>query len=310
MEFTHQPVLLNETIKYLNINAKGIYLDGTFGRGGHSQGILENLLPGSKLIAIDRDLTAVKVGKKIFADNPIIDIHHANYKDLGVVLKNVGIEKVDGMLFDLGVSSPQLDNPERGFSYQKDGPLDMRMNQTQSLTASDIVNHYGEEEIKNIISDYGEENWSVRIAEFIVKMREKKPLQTTGDLVEVIKAAIPASARRGGGHPARRTFQALRIATNDELNQLKEMIKNAIKYLKVGGRICIISFQSLEDRIVKHTFRELAKNCECPPDFPICVCDKEKEVKVVTRKPVTATEKEITDNPRSRSALLRVAEKL
>ena len=222
----------------------------------------------------------------------------------------VHITQVDGMLFDLGVSSPQLDNAERGFSYQKEGPLDMRMNQNQSLTAAEIVNNYSQSELEKIIEEYGEENWAARIAEFIVKMRKDKKIKTTQDLVEVIKAAVPKGARRSGGHPARRTFQALRIATNNELKQLENLIDKAVSYLNPGGRLVIISFHSLEDRIVKHSFRELAKDCICPPDFPICVCDKKAEVKVLTRSPVQASKEEEESNPRSRSAKLRAAEKL
>ena len=310
MNFEHKAVLLDEAVKYLNIKENGIYFDGTLGRGGHSSEILKNLSGDGKLIAVDRDIKAVREVEKQLASAENLIIRHANFIDFDKVLKELSVEKVDGMLFDLGVSSPQIDNPDRGFSYQKDDPLDMRMNWEQNLTAADIVNNYSQEEIKDIISDYGEENWAARIAEFIVKERQNKKIKTTSDLVDIIKAAIPKGARRSGGHPARRTFQALRIATNDELNQLKVLINKAVDYLNPGGRIVIISFHSLEDRIVKHSFRELARDCVCPPDFPICVCDKKAELKVVTRSPVQASEKEIEENSRARSAKLRAGEKI
>ncbi len=310
MTFEHKAVLLDEAVKYLNIKENGIYFDGTLGRGGHSSEILNNLSEDGKLIAVDRDIRAIREVEKKLGSAENLILRHANFIDFDKVLKELSVEKVDGMLFDLGVSSPQIDNPDRGFSYQKEGPLDMRMNREQNLTAADIVNNYSQEEIKDIISDYGEENWAARIAEFIVKERQNKKIETTSDLVDIIKAAIPKGARRSGGHPARRTFQALRIATNDELNQLKVLINKAVDYLNPGGRIVIISFHSLEDRIVKHSFRELARDCVCPPDFPICVCDKTAELKVVTRSPIQASEKEIDENPRSRSAKLRAGEKI
>ena len=310
MSFEHKAVLLNEAIKYLNIKEDGVYLDGTLGRGGHSFEILKHLSQQGKLIAIDRDLEAIKAVREKQAENSSLILEHANFQDFDKLLAKHSISKLDGMLFDLGVSSPQLDNAERGFSYQKDGPLDMRMNQKQRLTAADIVNNYSREELIKIISDYGEENWAVRIAEFIVEAREEEEIERTSDLVEIIKAAIPKGARRGGGHPARRTFQALRIATNDELKQLQNLINKSVSYLNKGGRIVIISFHSLEDRIVKHSFRELAKDCSCPPDFPICVCDKVAQVKVITRSPIEAKKKEVEENPRARSAKLRAAEKI
>ncbi|MFW5979208.1 MAG: 16S rRNA (cytosine(1402)-N(4))-methyltransferase RsmH [Halanaerobium sp.] len=310
MEYKHQAVLLEEAVEYLNIKEDGIYLDGTLGRAGHSAEILENLSQAGKLIGIDRDTAAIKAVKKRFADQDSLILAHSNFQDFDQVLAELEIEAVDGMLFDLGVSSPQLDNPERGFSYQKEGPLDMRMNPDQKLTAKDIVNSYSQADLEKIIAEYGEENWAARIAEFIVKMRAEKEIKTTGDLVEVIKAAIPKAVRRSGGHPARRTFQALRIETNNELEQLKNLIDKAVSFLNPGGRLVIITFHSLEDRIVKHKFRDLAKDCTCPPDFPICVCDKKAEVKVITRSPVQASEAEKKKNPRSRSAKMRVAEKI
>lgn len=310
MSFSHQPVLLQETIELLNVKKNGVYVDGTLGRGGHSQEILTRLAHTGCLIAIDRDRTAIEKVKEQLNDYQNLKLIHDNFIHLPQILKNLGLNKVDGMIFDLGVSSPQFDNPERGFSYQHNAPLDMRMNQEQQLTASMIVNQYSRAKLSKIIKEYGEDRWASRIADFIVKFRKKEPIQTTHDLVEVVKAAIPASARRKGGHPARRTFQALRIETNNELNQLKQMIEKCTGYLKGGGRLCIISFHSLEDRIVKTTFRQMAKKCICPPDFPICVCDKEEEVKIITRKPVMADKQEIEKNPRARSARLRVVEKI
>lgn len=310
MSFGHKAVLLEESIKYLNIKSDGIYFDGTLGRGGHSSEILKKLSEKGRLIAVDRDIKAVESVRKKLSSHQNLIIKHANFINFDRVLKELSIEKVDGMLFDLGVSSPQIDNAERGFSYQKDGPLDMRMNRNQKLTAAEIVNNYSQKELENIINDYGEENWAARIAEFIVMRRKDKKIETTSELVDIIKAAVPKGARRKGGHPARRTFQALRIATNDELDQLKILINKAVSYLNPGGRIVIISFHSLEDRIVKHTFRELAEDCVCPPDFPICVCDKESELKIITKSPVQAEESEVEKNPRSRSAKLRAGERI
>jgi len=309
MNNKHKPVLLEETIEYLSIDKDGIYIDGTLGRGGHTAGILENLGDEGLVIALDRDLEAIKAVKDSIESKNLI-LEHANYINIGDVLNKHEIDKIDGMIFDLGVSSPQLDDSDRGFSYQNNGPLDMRMNRDQKLTAADIVNNYRKDKLKEIIYDYGEENWAARIADFIVAYREKKEIETTFELVDIIKAAIPASARRSGGHPARRTFQALRIATNNELNQLEDMITNAVNRLKKGGRICIISFHSLEDRIVKHKFKDLASDCVCPPELPVCACDKEPLVEIITKSPIRATEEEIEENYRSRSAKLRVAEKI
>lgn len=309
MTFEHEPVMLDTTIEYLNCKRDGIYVDGTLGRGGHTAAILENIDDDGLVIALDRDLEAINEVKDSIESSNLI-LEHANYIDIDKVLDKHNIEEVDGMVFDLGVSSPQLDNSDRGFSYNNNGPLDMRMNRDQKLTAADIVNNYRKDKIEKIIYDYGEDNWASRIADFIVAFREKKKIETTFELVDIIKAAIPASARRSGGHPARRTFQALRIATNNELNQLEDMIDVAVKRLKKEGRICIISFHSLEDRIVKHKFKELASDCICPPELPVCKCDKEPLVKIITKKPVRASEKEVEDNYRSRSAKLRVAEKI
>ena len=310
MDYEHKPVLLQETIDNLNCKEDGIYIDGTLGRGGHTEEILKRLQGSGNVIAIDRDLQAIEKVKERFIDYKNLELIHDNYVNIPEILKGLNIDKVDGMIFDIGVSSPQFDDPERGFAYKYDAPLDMRMNKNQKLNAAEIVNHYSQEELNKIIREYGEERWASRIASFIVDFRQKESIETTHDLVEVIKAAIPASARRSGGHPARRTFQALRIETNNELNQLKDMIGNVISCLKPGGRICIISFHSLEDRIVKHEFRKLAKKCVCPSDFPICVCDKKSQLKVISRKPIMASKEELGDNPRARSAKLRVAEKL
>jgi 16S rRNA (cytosine1402-N4)-methyltransferase len=309
MNFEHIPVMLDTTIKYLKCKKDGIYVDGTLGRGGHTAAILENLSDEGLVIALDRDLEAINSVKDSIESKNLI-LEHANYIDVDKVLDKNNIKEVDGMIFDLGVSSPQLDNSDRGFSYNNNGPLDMRMNRDQKLSAADIVNNYRKDRIEKIIYDYGEDKWASRIAEFIVAFRKKKEIETTFELVDIIKAAIPASARRSGGHPARRTFQALRIATNNELNQLENMIDVAVKRLKNEGRICIISFHSLEDRIVKHKFKELASDCICPPELPVCKCDKEPLVKIITRKPVRASEKEVDDNYRARSAKLRVAEKI
>lgn len=310
MEYKHQAVLLKEAVEYLNINEDGIYIDGTLGRAGHSTEILKKLSKSGRLIGVDRDTAAIKAVKNKFPDNESLILEHGNFQEIDQILKKLAIEAVDGMLFDLGVSSPQLDNAKRGFSYQKDGPLDMRMNLKQNLTAKDIVNNYPQTKLEKVISEYGEENWSARIAEFIVKMRKDKEIKTTADLVDIIKAAIPKAVRRSGGHPARRTFQALRIETNNELEQLKNLIDKSVSLLNPGGRLVIISFHSLEDRIVKHKFRDLENDCSCPPDFPICVCDEKSEVKVITKSPIQASDSEKELNPRSRSAKMRAVEKI
>ncbi|MFW5976483.1 MAG: 16S rRNA (cytosine(1402)-N(4))-methyltransferase RsmH [Bacillota bacterium] len=310
MELEHKPVLLKETIEYLNCRKNGIYVDGTVGRGGHTRAILNKINKDGLVIGIDRDKKAIQEVKKEFDTYNNCIFIKGNFVNLPEILKNLDIKKVEGMIFDLGVSSPQLDDPERGFSYRNEGPLDMRMDRDQSLTAGYIVNNYPKDKLTKIIQKYGEEKWASRIAEFIIKNRKRENIETTKDLVSIIKDAIPASARRKGGHPARKTFQALRIATNNELTQLENMVNKVIDLLSPGGRICIISFHSLEDRIVKHTFRQLQKDCVCPPDFPECICDKESKIKVITRKPVQASKEELESNPRARSAKLRVAEKL
>ncbi len=306
----HEPVLIDEVKEFLNITQDGIYLDGTLGRGGHAECILEEIIKGDGLlIGIDKDQEAIAYCQKKFPEDQV-KLFQGSFLKAPEILQQLQISAVDGILLDLGVSSPQLDNPARGFSYQDDAPLDMRMDQSQELTAAKIVNNYEQDQLTKIISKYGEERWASRIAEFIVDFRERKPLESTYDLIDVIKAAIPASARRSGGHPARRTFQALRIETNNELQEVEDFLQQVPTLLRTGGRIGVISFHSLEDRIVKHTFKHLAEECLCPPDFPVCRCDKKAELKIITRSPVQPGEKEIKQNPRSRSAKFRVAEKL
>ncbi len=314
MEFNHKPVLFEESVDSLDIKAGGIYLDGTLGGAGHSLGILGKLDRGT-LIGIDQDEYALKVaGERLKQantgrDNKLVLIH-GNFRNMVELLKMQGLTQVDGILLDIGVSSFQLDEGTRGFSYQQDAPLDMRMDVSKRLDAAAIVNTYGEKEIRDIISDYGEENWAARIASFIARAREESPIETTGQLVDIIKAAIPAQARREGPHPAKRTFQALRIAVNDELGALKDALDSAVRLLNPGGRISVITFHSLEDRIVKNEFQAREKPCTCPPSFPVCVCGRQPELKVLTRKPVLPSEEELEANPRSRSAKLRTAVRL
>lgn len=308
MKFQHIPVLLKETLDYLKPKPGEIYVDGTMGGGGHSREIIKRILPSGHLIGIDRDPAAYKAASERLANwsecfTPI----HGNYVDIGNILKKLNIEAVDGILLDLGVSSHQLDTPERGFSYHEDVRLDMRMDTTQEFSAYQLVNRSSQQELTRIIRSYGEERWAKRIADFIV---ENRPVETTAQLVEVIKKAIPASARRDGPHPARRTFQALRIAVNEELTLLEEALKNAVEALKSGGRLCVITFHSLEDRIVKNTFRNLKNPCTCPPDAPICICGKTPVVDILTRKPIIPGQEELADNTRARSAKLRVCQKL
>ena len=311
MNFYHKSVLLEESLKYLNIRKNGVYIDGTLGGGGHSARIADKLDKGGILIGIDRDKDAITAARPVLKNYPCqVHLIHDNFKNLDKILMSLEIEAFDGLLLDLGVSSHQLDQRERGFSYQHDAKLDMRMNVEGPLTAKMIINNYSEKELENIIWEYGEERWARRIAEFIVKDRKKQEISTTYELVETIKKAIPKEVRRKGGHPARRTFQALRIEVNDELNIIDKTIKSAVKYLKGGGRICIITFHSLEDRIVKNTFRKLNDPCICPPDFPICACGKKKQLEIITRKPITPTKEEIDLNNRARSSKLRVAEKV
>lgn len=310
MEYTHKPVLLEECLKGLNIRPDGVYLDGTLGRAGHSLEIVKRLTSGS-LICIDRDQAALDAaGDKLSGYLDKVTLIHGNFENLGQLLDSRGIHDLDGMLFDLGVSSPQLDDPERGFSYMHDAPLDMRMDRGQGLTAGDVVNGWTAEELKRILWRYGEERYAGRIAEAIVHRREAEPIATTLELVEVIRSAMPAHALREKQHPAKRSFQAIRIAVNDELTAVERMVEAAVPRLAPRGRLAVISFHSLEDRIVKTSLVGFAKGCTCPPDFPVCVCGKKPVIRLVNKKPVVSAEKELGENPRARSAKLRVAEKL
>jgi 16S rRNA (cytosine1402-N4)-methyltransferase len=310
MEFRHTPVLFSETIKSLNINPGGIYADGTLGGGGHASGICEKLSQKGILIGIDRDGDAVRAAGAQLANYPCTKIFvRDNYVNIKSIIKEQGIGSINGAILDLGVSSFQLDNFERGFSYMHEAPLDMRMNREDPLTAETVVNEYGEKELTEIIRKYGEERWASRISEFIVKERKKHRIRTTTELVDVIKAAIPASARREGPHPAKRTFQALRIEVNDELSQLSKAVDEFIDVLGEGGRLCIITFHSLEDRIVKEAFNKRANPCICPKEFPVCSCGRKADVKKISGKPILPTPQEIEMNPRARSAKLRVIEK-
>ncbi|NNG66053.1 16S rRNA (cytosine(1402)-N(4))-methyltransferase RsmH [Caldanaerobacter subterraneus] len=308
MEYVHKSVLLKETIEYLNINPEGIYVDGTLGGGGHSEEILKRLTTG-KLIAIDRDEEAILAAKERLKDYKNVIYIKDNFKNVKEILRNLGIEKVDGILLDLGVSSYQLEEVERGFSYMKDAPLDMRMDKTSPFSAYDVVNRYSEKELERVIREYGEEKWASRIAKFIVEERKKGDIKTTSQLVEIIKKAIPASARRMGPHPAKRTFQAIRIEVNEELKDLDKALEDMVEVLRGKGRIAVITFHSLEDRIVKNTFKKLENPCTCPPGLP-CTCGKQPVIKIITKKPILPSKEEVEENPRSRSAKLRVAEKL
>jgi len=308
MEFKHTSVLFNECMENLNIKADGVYVDGTLGGGGHSSGICEKLSSEGTLIGIDRDKDALNAASERLKDFKCKKIFvQSNYENVKSVLENLGIDGIDGALLDLGVSSFQLDNEERGFSYMHKAPLDMRMNAEDSLSAYEVVNRYSKEELYTIIKNYGEERWAARIAEFIVKAR---PIEDTFELVDCIKAAIPAKARREGPHPAKRTFQAIRIEVNDELGGLERAVDEFIDCLNPEGRLCIISFHSLEDRIVKDIFQRRANPCTCPAEFPIRICGKKADIKKISGKPIVPSERELEDNPRSRSAKLRVAEKI
>ncbi len=310
MAFSHQSVLLAECIEALAIRPDGIYLDGTLGGAGHSLEIVRRLDTG-RLIGIDRDQTALDAAKERLA--PYMDkvtLVHGNFGDLASILDGLGIAGVDGMLFDLGVSSPQLDRPERGFSYSADAPLDMRMDGSAGLTAYQVVNQWSEAELKRILYDYGEERYAPRIAAAICRRRERAPIQTTLELVDVIRSAMPAEALREKQHPAKRSFQAIRIAVNDELTAVSNMIDQAVDKLNLHGRLAVISFHSLEDRIVKTGIQSKIKGCTCPPDFPVCVCGFVPTLKSITKKPITPSPQELAANPRARSAKLRVAERI
>lgn len=310
MIFKHTSVLYAECIDNLNIDPNGIYVDGTLGGGGHAAGICQSLSSEGMLIGIDRDRDALQAAEKRLKTYKCKKVFvQSNYADIKDVLNQLGINEINGALLDLGVSSFQLDNEERGFSYMKDAPLDMRMSQDDAFTADQVVNTYRERELTEVIRNYGEEKWASRISKFIVESRKDKPIETTGELVEIIKAAIPASARREGPHPAKRTFQAIRIEVNDELGQLERAVSEFCDVLADRGRLCIITFHSLEDRIVKNLFNKRANPCTCPKEFPVCVCGKVADIKKVTGKPAVPSEDELKENPRARSAKLRVIEK-
>ncbi|EGL82166.1 Ribosomal RNA small subunit methyltransferase H [Caldalkalibacillus thermarum TA2.A1] len=309
--FEHVTVLKEEAVNGLNIKSDGTYVDCTLGGAGHSQLIASRLGPGGCLIGIDQDQEALEHARRRLANfNISLVLVQRNFRYLAEILDEAGFQQVDGVLFDLGVSSPQLDQAERGFSYQHDAPLDMRMDQRQDLTAFDVVNSWSEEQLAEVIYRYGEERYSRRIARRIVETRKKKPIKTTGELVDVIKQSIPAKARQNGPHPAKRTFQAIRIAVNDELNAFEEALSQAIERLNKGGRVAVITFHSLEDRICKQMFRQKSQGCTCPPGLPQCVCGQVPSLKIVNRKPIVPTLQEVEQNPRARSAKLRIAEKI
>lgn len=310
MAFSHKSVLLDECIDGLNIRPEGIYLDGTLGGAGHSLEIVRRLTTG-RLIGVDRDSTALEAAKERLGPYmERVTLVHSNFKELEGILESLGLSGVDGMLFDLGVSSPQLDQAERGFSYMADAPLDMRMNREDRLTAYEVVNQWPREELRRILYEYGEERYAPQIAGAIDRRRQQKPIATTLELVEVIRGALPAQALREKQHPAKRSFQAIRIAVNDELGSVREMLEAAIPRLNPGGRLAVITFHSLEDRIVKSAMNAAAKGCTCPPEFPVCICGKKPQVKVLTRKPIVSGEAELEENPRARSAKLRICQRL
>ena len=310
MDFLHKPVMLNECIEMLNIVPSGIYVDGTLGGAGHSLEIVKRLDSG-KLIAFDQDIEAIENAKiKLKAYEDKVILIHDNFRNIKKSLEDIDIFRINGLLLDLGVSSYQLDSPERGFSYRYDAPLDMRMNQSSQISAKYIVNTYSEEDLKRIIRDYGEEKWASRIAQFIVEERMKKPIDTTGELVQIIKAAIPKKAREEDQHPAKRTFQAIRIETNHELDVIYDVLESAVELLLSGGVISVITFHSLEDRIVKNFFRDESTGCICPPEIPVCVCNHQARLRLAHRKPLVPSEEELRENPRSRSAKVRGAIKL
>ena len=310
MEYTHKPVLLRQCLEGLGIRPDGTYIDGTLGRAGHSLEIVKRLTSG-RLIAIDRDKAALDAAPaRLEGYMDKVTLVRGNFGDLTNILALLGVSGVDGMLFDLGVSSPQLDDGSRGFSYLQDAPLDMRMDQSAPLTARDVVNGWSQEELKRILWQYGEERYSGPIAAAIARAREQETIETTGQLAELIRNAMPAKARREKQHPAKRSFQAIRIAVNDELGEVERLLNGALDALNAGGRLAVISFHSLEDRLVKTAYAEWAKGCTCPPDFPVCVCGKTPKVKLIGKRPIVADDEELKHNPRARSAKLRVAEKL
>lgn len=310
MDFKHISVMLQECIDGLNIKPDGIYVDCTLGGAGHSYAILQKLSQEGRLIGIDQDLDALAAAKEKLKEFNNVTFVHNNFYNLEEILKELNIPKVDGILMDLGVSSYQLDEAERGFSYMQDAPLDMRMNRTSTFSAYNVVNEYSEEELYDVIKSFGEEKFAKKIATIIVDRRKKKPIETTLQLVDIIFAAIPAKFRKEGGHPAKRTFQAIRIEVNKELHILDKAISNGVEALNPGGRIAIITFHSLEDRIVKNKFRDLQDPCNCPKSLPMCVCGKTPIIKLVNRKPIEASQEELELNSRSKSAKLRVAEKI
>ena len=310
MEFIHKSVLLDECIDSLNIKPEGIYVDGTLGGAGHSLEIVKRL-DGGKLVAFDQDMDAIENARiKLAEYMDRVILIHSNFENLGEKLDENGITGIDGLLLDLGVSSYQLDTPERGFSYMHDAPLDMRMDKSLTESAWDIINRYSEAELSDIIRNYGEENWHARIAAFIVERRREKPIETTFELVDIIKAAVPRKARDENLHPAKRTFQAIRIAVNRELDVTEKVIREATEKMNRGGVIAIITFHSLEDRIVKNVFRDLSAGCICPPEFPVCTCNTVAKLKLLTKKPIISSKEELEENPRARSAKLRCAVRL
>lgn len=310
MKFVHKSVLLHETVDSLNIKPDGIYVDGTLGGGGHAFEVCKRLGENGRFIGIDQDAEAIEAaGLRLAEFGDKVTIVRSNYVDTPDVLKSLNIDKVDGIMLDLGVSSYQLDTPERGFSYKNDAPLDMRMDDRSNTTAKDIINNYTEMELYRIIRDYGEDKFAKNIAKHIVSVRKERPIETTGQLTDIIKAAIPMKVRKNGGHPAKKTFQAIRIELNRELDVLNNSIDNMIDLLNDNGRLSIITFHSLEDRIVKNRFKNNENPCTCPPDFPVCVCGNKSKGKVITRKPIIPGERELEDNSRAKSSKLRVFEK-
>lgn len=310
MEFKHVSVLLEESITALDIKKDGIYVDCTLGGAGHSLEIVKALSPKGRLIGIDQDTNALRAAKEKLKDFSNVTYVHNNFYNIQSILKEIGVEKVDGILMDLGVSSYQLDTGERGFSYMQDADLDMRMNQENDFSAYEVVNQYSEQELYEVIKNYGEERFAKRIAGFISERRKEEPIKTTFELVDIIKAAIPAKFRREGPHPAKRTFQAIRIEVNGELRILDQAVKDGIEALNPGGRMAVITFHSLEDRIIKNKYKALENPCNCPKEIPMCVCGKKPKIKIISRKPVAPSKEELEQNSRSRSAKLRVAERI